>query len=96
MYGRVSSIHGEISVSPSLARASAVQYAQVHTFQRSYVMGGTIFCFDPYFLYSDLKNNGDGIDTLLCRRNFSPKMKSIGNQYYDHVPDKTGEYSVRS
>lgn len=39
-----------------------------------------------------------GLDIFLppCyRRNFSPKMKSLGNQYYDHVPDKTGEYTVK-
>ncbi len=26
-----------------------------------------------------------------CRKNYNPNYKSVGNQYYDHVPDKIGE-----
>jgi len=27
-------------------------------------------------------------------RNYNPNYKSVGNQYYDHVPDKTGENTI--
>ncbi|BDA49727.1 probable calcium-dependent protein kinase [Coccomyxa sp. Obi] len=32
--------------------------------------------------------------TFNPRKNASPQYKTVGNQYFDHVPDKTGEYSV--
>ncbi|EIE18745.1 hypothetical protein COCSUDRAFT_68180 [Coccomyxa subellipsoidea C-169] len=32
--------------------------------------------------------------TFNPRMNTSANYKNMGNQYYDHVPDKTGEYSV--
>lgn len=31
---------------------------------------------------------------LSCRKNYNPNMKGVGNQYYDHVPDKIGETTV--
>ena len=39
----------------------------------------------------DIRLLSSSISTPACRKNYNANYKKVGNQYFDHVPDKIGE-----